>query len=59
MDDVDALGFDVEQAQQILARFARHRDDRVGLLDRHAFHPGTEVIGVAELLDLPGAERFE
>src|SRR5207249_3896431 len=29
VDDVDALGFDVEQAQQILTRSARHRDDRV------------------------------
>ena len=53
MDDVDPLGLDVEQPQHVISRFAGDGDDCVRLLDRGALHPGAEVIGVAELLDLP------
>ena len=34
-------------------------DHGVGLLDGGALHPCAEMVGVAQLLDLPGAQRFE
>jgi hypothetical protein len=59
VDDVDALRPDVEQAQHVVPRLPRDGDDRVGPFDRGALHPGAEMVGVAELLDLPGPQRFE
>ena len=53
MDDVDAVSGDVEEAQDVVARLAGDGDDGAGLLDGGAFHPGAEVVGLAELFDFP------
>ncbi len=39
MDNVDPLGCDIEQSQNVRLGFARDGDNGVGLLDGGAFHP--------------------
>ena len=52
-------GGDVEEAQHVVAGFLGNGDDGVGVFDASALHPAAEMVGVAELLDLPGAQRLE
>ncbi len=59
VDDMHPRRIDIEQAQHVGLRLARDRHDGVGLPDRGALHPGRQVIGVAELLHLPGPQRLE
>src|SRR5208282_883691 len=60
VDDVDAAGVDVGVgAEDICPRALRDGDDRVGIEDGGAFHPGTHGVAAAELLGLPSAKRLQ
>ena len=56
---MDALRRHVEQAQHVGLGLVGDGDDGAGLLDRGALHPGAQVVGAAELLNLPRAQRLE
>ena len=59
VNDMNPRRLDVEQAEHVLAGLPGHRDDRIRMLHRGPFHPGAEMVAVAELLDFPRPERLE
>jgi hypothetical protein len=60
VDDVDAVGVDLRvSAEDVGPRALRDGDHGIGIENRSAFHPGTHDVAAAELLGLPGAQRFE
>ena len=59
VNDMNPRRLDVEQAEHVLAGLPGDRDDRIRMLHRGPFHPGAEMVAVAELLDFPRAERLE
>ena len=59
VNDVDPRRLDIEQAEHVLAGLPGDRDDRIRMLHRGPFHPGAEMVAVAELLDFPRPERLE
>ena len=59
VDDVDLVRIEVEEAQEVGFRLLGDGDDSVGHFERGAFEPDGEVVAVAELLALPGAQRLE
>ena len=59
VDDLDALGADVEKAQHVLAGVTGHRDHRIGHLESRALDPGRDVVPTTQLLALPGAKGFK
>ncbi len=59
VDHVDPVGVHREEAQDVRPRLPGHRDQRVRVEDRRPLHPARQVVGAAELLHLPRAQRLQ
>jgi hypothetical protein len=58
MNDVNLFKRHIVEGMHILSHGIGDGDDAVGVLVGCALHPGTGMIGSAELFHLPGAVRF-
>lgn len=59
VNDVDAMGIDVEEAEDVRLGLLGDGDDGVCHLDGGALEPDREIVAATELLAFPGAEGFE